>query len=164
MTAQKKWRRALATATTGLLVASGLALAPVAANAAPGDGVVADATLSWGVKSSFRNYITSPIAKGKVTLLGATTGSGPYAWAGGTGTANLDGSGVDVAFGENDGVHFQGHAEGENYILDLAFTQPQIKVTSPTTAELYLDVDGREFVDTTTVGETYSLDDVHFAD
>ncbi|MEJ6488292.1 Ig-like domain-containing protein [Leucobacter sp. USCH14] len=34
MTAQKNWRRVLATATMGLLVASGLALAPAAANAA----------------------------------------------------------------------------------------------------------------------------------
>ncbi len=164
MTAQMKWRRLLATATTGLLVASGLAIAPAVANAAPGDGEVANATLDWGVKTSFRNYITSPIAKGSVTNLGATTGSGPYSWTGGTGTANLDGTGVDVAFGENDGVHFQGHAEGEESILDLTFTQPQLKVTSPTTAELYLDVDGREFVDTTTLGEFYSFDDVHFAD
>ena len=127
---------------------------------------IADAKLSWGVKSSFRNYITSPIAKGKVTLLGAVTGSGPYAWAGGTGSgvAQPDGTGLEIVFGENDGVLFQGHAEGEDYILDLAFTQPQITITSATTAELTLDVDGREFVDTTTVGETYSLDDVHFAD
>ena len=34
MTAQKSWRRLLATATVGLLAASGIALAPVAANAA----------------------------------------------------------------------------------------------------------------------------------
>ncbi|WP_200330021.1 S-layer homology domain-containing protein [Leucobacter sp. L43] len=34
MTAQMKWRRLLATATTGLLVASGLAIAPAVANAA----------------------------------------------------------------------------------------------------------------------------------
>ncbi len=167
MTAQKNWRRMLATATTGLLVASGLALAPAVANAAPGAGVVADATLDWGVKESFRNYITNPVlAKGKATLLGATTGSGPYSWTGGTGTANLDGTDVDVAFGENDGVHFQGHASGEEFSLDLAFTQPQIKVTSPTTAELFLDVDGREFggQEPGVVGEPYSLDNVHFAD
>ncbi|WP_010157843.1 HtaA domain-containing protein, partial [Leucobacter chromiiresistens] len=127
---------------------------------------IADAMLSWGVKSSFRSYITSPIAKGAITLLGAVTGSGPYTWSNGagSGTAQPDGTGLEIAFGENDGVHFQGHAEGEDYILDLAFTQPQITVTSATTAELTLDVDGRKFVDTTTVGETYSLDDVHFAD
>ncbi|WP_053387097.1 HtaA domain-containing protein [Leucobacter japonicus] len=164
MTAQKSWRRLLATATAGLLVAGGAVLVPAAANAAPGEGVVADATLSWGVKTSFRNYITSPIAKGTATVLGATTGDGPYSWTGGTGSANLDGSDLDIAFGENDGVHFQGHASGDDFILDLAFTQPQIKITSPTTAEFYLDVDGREYVDTTTVGDTYSLDDVHFAD
>ncbi|MGW9019919.1 HtaA domain-containing protein [Leucobacter chromiiresistens] len=125
---------------------------------------IADAMLSWGVKSSFRNYITSPIAKGAITLLGAVTGSGPYTWTGGTGSVNHDGSDADVAFAETDGVHFQGHKKDEEYILDLSFTQPQIRVTSPTTAELYLDVDGREFVDTSTVGVTYSLDDVHFAD
>lgn len=164
MTAHRSWRRVLATATAGLIVASGAALVPVAANAAPADGEVTGATLSWGVRDSFRSYITSPIAGGKATLLGTTTGTGPFTWTGGTGTANLDGSDVDVTFGDSDGVHFQGHAHGEDYILDLAFTQPHIKVTSPTTAELYVDVDGREFVDTTTVGESYTLDDVHFAD
>ncbi|WP_053387095.1 HtaA domain-containing protein [Leucobacter japonicus] len=132
----------------------------------PAPNAADTATLQWGGKTSFRNYITSPIAKGTITTLGATTGTDTFSWTRGSVVEPVgnDATGLEIEFGAADGVHFQGHASGDDFILDLAFTHPKIKVTSSTTAELYLDVDGREFVDTTTVGDYYSLDDVHFAD
>ncbi|GAA2189943.1 hypothetical protein GCM10009786_25180 [Leucobacter alluvii] len=125
-----------------------------------------NATLSWGVRESFRNYITGPIAKGSIEPVGGTTAPAPYTWTGGTGTgiAQADGTDLEVTFGENDGVHFQGHESGEVHILDLRITEPRITVTSSKTAELYVDVDSRKFVDTVTVGEMQTFDDVHFAD
>ncbi|UOQ56430.1 HtaA domain-containing protein [Leucobacter allii] len=140
---------------------------------------VSDATLSWGVKSSFRNYIYNfAMFEGKSTLLGSATQvaqtkneDGVFNWTGGTGSADIDGSAADVAFGEGNGVHFQSHpmdtdGDGENdaYSLDMTFTNPHVVVTSATTAELRLDVEGHEFVDMTSVGDPYSFDDVVVAD
>ncbi|GAA2177012.1 hypothetical protein GCM10009847_01240 [Leucobacter tardus] len=169
---RRKVRSLVGAFTSALLVASGLALAPAAANAAPTDGTVADATLDWGFKQSFRSYIKNPVlAKGTIQTLGTATSSAPnaaagiFSWTGGEGTAASDGTAADVSFGAADGVRFQGHASdtGE-YVLDLQLTHPRIVVTSATTAELYVDVRGREFVDTSTVGEWYEGAGVHFAD
>ncbi|MFD1859269.1 LPXTG cell wall anchor domain-containing protein [Aeromicrobium camelliae] len=146
--------------TTLLIVASGLVL-PSVATAAPTQGTVSGATLSWGIKASFRSYVTGPIAHGSASLLGTTTGT--YVWSGGTGDAAADGSTADVSFGVGNGVHFRGHAMNGVDALDLAFTNPRVQVTSASTADLYLDVHGREFAGTTTVGEEFSLSGVHFA-
>ncbi len=171
VTERRKGKSLIATLTSALLVASGLALAPTVATAAPaaGEGTVSGATLEWGVKESFRNYIASVIAKGQVTMLGGAqkTGSGTFSWAGGSGTAAADGSAADVAFAADDGVHFQGHSlkvEGEDrYVLDTAFSAPHIVVTSATTAELRMDVEGYEFKSTTEIGAPYSLSDAAIA-
>ncbi|UOR00865.1 HtaA domain-containing protein [Leucobacter allii] len=174
MSAQKGWRKLLATATAGLVVASGIALAPAAANAAP--GTVADATLSWGVKSSFRNYIYNfAMFDGDSSLLGNTTqaaktngSDGVFNWSGGTGVGDTEGASADVSFGEGNGVHFQSHpmtVDGQQvYALDMTFTNPHVVVTSPTTGELRLDVEGYEFESMTSVGDPYAFDDVVMAD
>lgn len=161
ITERRKRGALLGALTTALLVASSLTLAPSIASAEPAEadeGVVAGATLEWGVKETFRRYIVGPIARGSIELLGNTTGQ--YSWSGGQGTAAFDGSSADVTFGVGNGVHFRGHKSGAAddapYILDVAFTNPRIVVTSPTTGELRADVEGREFVGTTTVGAWYS--------
>ncbi|RLV54977.1 LPXTG cell wall anchor domain-containing protein [Aeromicrobium phragmitis] len=143
-----------------MTVVSGLAL-PSIATAAPPQGTVAGATLDWGIKESFRRYVTGPIAHGSTTLLGTTTGT--YTWVGGTGEAATDGSAADVSFGAGNGVHFRGHPMNGVDALDLAFTNPRVHVTSSGAADLYLDVQGREFAGTTEVGETFTLSGVHFA-
>ncbi|MGO2140992.1 MAG: HtaA domain-containing protein [Leucobacter sp.] len=171
VTERRKGRSLVATLTSALLVASGLALAPSAALAAPaaGEGTVAGATLEWGVKESFRKYIGGVIAKGKITMLGGAQqkSSGTFAWAGGSGTAAVDGTAADVAFAAGDGVHFQGHSmqiDGETkYVLDGSFSAPRIVVTSATTAELRMDVAGYEFKSTSEIGEPYSLTDAPVA-
>lgn len=148
------WWRRVAAAFSVLAVgaATAIALAPAAA-ADPGSGgasaTVEDATLTWGVKQTWRNYIGGA---GTITMLGAAEkgDDGLYTWSGGAGTAARDGSAADVAFGSGDGVHFVAHGG----VLDLAFTAPQVKFTSATTAQLLLDASDH---DDTSSG-------VHFAD
>jgi len=143
------------------LLAVGGLLMPVMATAAPAEGTASAATLDWGVKSSFRNYVSGPIAHGSVQNLGGVTGA--FRWSGGSGVAATDGSAASIAFGNSDGVHFQGHAMDGVHALDLAFTHPQVIFTSATTARLVLDVQGREFVSMTEAGEMFTLKDVDFA-
>ena len=98
-------RALLAALLTTLLVASGLSLTAMPANAAAGD--VAGATLDWGIKASFRNYIAGPIAHGKWTVDGGVSATTPFAWSGGTGAANTAASTGSVGYPGS--VHFQGH-------------------------------------------------------
>lgn len=159
MTVQRTWRRLLATGTAALLAASGLALAPVAANAAPGD--VANATLDWGVKESFRKYIAGPIAKGTISMKGSTTtaANGSYHWSAGSGTAAVDGATANTSFGAGNGVLFQGHETDGVFVLESEFTNPRV-VVDGLTAELYLDVKSKRQGGAAPVVE----DNVHFAD
>jgi hypothetical protein len=141
----------IAAATAGLLMASGLISVPTAASAVePG---VQSASLSWGVKSSFADYIKSSVAKGTITNLGTTTGQ--FAWANGTGTASADASAFDVSFGAGNGMRFLGHAMEGGSALDMQYTNPRVKLTSATTADLYLDVKSRKYEGTTTVSSEY---------
>ena len=154
-----------------LLGGLGFAAPAVAAETAPTDGPVAEATLDWGVKESFRNYIYNfKMFEGRTELLGNATQpveKGSYGWSGGTGMAALDGSSADVSFGAGNGVHFQSHPMevdgGTAYALDMTFTNPHVVVTSPTTAELRLDVQGYEFDSMTSIGAPYTLTDAPVA-
>lgn len=160
--------RAVGGALVALLATGAALFAPAIAAAAPDEttGAVSGATLDWGVKESFRKYIVGPIPKGTIELLGNTTGE--YQWSEGQGSAALDCSAADVSFGVGNGVHFLGHksgaAEEDPYILDIALTNPRVVVTSATTAELRVDVEGRAYVDTTTVGEPYANQDALLAE
>ena len=90
---------------------------------------VAGATLTWGVRASFRSYITGPIANGAIATTGVS-GSGPWTWSGGTGRFNaVDRIGAASWSG---GVHFTGH----DGALDLTFSAPRITVTSASSATL----------------------------
>lgn len=178
MTAQKKWWRRstsfLASATAGLLVTGGMVAIPAVAHAdeAAQPGVVADATLDWGVKASFRNYIYNfTMFEGRTTMLGSATQPEPkgiYHWSTGSGNAKTDGSSADVDFGAGNGVHFQSHpmtVDGEKvYALDMTFTNPHVVLTSPTTGELRMDVAGYEFKSMTEVGDPYELTDANIAE
>ncbi len=152
--------RALLTLVTSAALAVGALLAPVAAVAAPTDSTVSEATLDWGVKSSFIGYVKSPIAHGQVQTVGST-GAG-FHWSGGGGSASADLPDASVEFGAGDGVHFTGHAMNGVNALDLTFTHPQIVVTGGG-ATLLLDVTGREFESTTEPGELFTRNAVEFA-
>ena len=109
--------------------------------AAAGDGVTDSVTtvgsLRWGVKASFRSYVTGPIASGAYTASsGATYSGGQFVFlqdggaanaTAGTGTATYDGA-----------VRFVGHGG----ILDLTLADPSVTLTSTTKASLTMTVNG----------------------
>ncbi len=81
-------------------------------------------SLSWGVKSSFRSYVTGPIAKGAITVSGGAGASGGgYKFGQSSTTADLpDADGATRYKGK---VRFTGH-HGE---LDLTFSDPAVRVS-----------------------------------
>lgn len=126
-----------ALACASLVIPTGMAFA---ANDASSDAnatyEVSSGSLDWGVRESFRKYLTGAIAKGSVeTTDGASTnedGTYKFSATGGsydananTGTVNYKGT-----------VHFTGHSG----LLDLTFSNPTLKITSSTTADLMMDV------------------------
>lgn len=94
------------------------------AAAKPAAGTIVDGNLDWGVKKSFRDYVTGPIANGKAELSGgATANSGGYRFPDGSGTA--ESGSLDASF--KGGVRFLGHEEGGSYSLDLTFSHLKVK-------------------------------------
>nr|WP_228506740.1 HtaA domain-containing protein [Frigoribacterium sp. VKM Ac-2530] len=112
--------------------------------------------MSWGVKESFRSYISGSIAKGAWTPEGGATYATPsFGWAAGAGQLGDPTAGAtgDVAFVGS--VRFTGH-QG---VLDTTIADPVLRFTSATSAQLLLDVAG-----TTQEGVAVSSPDVPFAD
>jgi hypothetical protein len=116
-----------------------------------GPSQVTGGSLTWGVKASFRSYVTGPIAAGTVTTgqgvieqgvieQGAVgqgaNGTGPYVFPGATGTADLQTSEISAQYGGT--VAFVGHAGA----LDLTFANPRVEVGSAG-AVLVVDVTTR---------------------
>ncbi|WP_349865180.1 HtaA domain-containing protein [Leifsonia sp. WHRI 6310E] len=95
---------------------------------------VSDASLNWGVKTSFRNYISGGIANGSWTLAGVTYSGGQYGWSGGKGTFNPDETRGLVRYSGS--VSFTGH----DGVLNLVLSNLAIRVTSATQATLIADV------------------------
>ncbi|OKI05054.1 hypothetical protein A6A06_10365 [Streptomyces sp. CB02923] len=85
-------------------------------------GKIVDGTLDWGVKKSFREYVTGPIAHGKAELAGgAATSAAGYRFPKGHGT--YDAAKASLAAEFNGSVRFTGH-EG---VLDLKFSNLKVK-------------------------------------
>jgi hypothetical protein len=147
----------LAILVSFLLALAGFALPALPAAAAAGD--VSGATLTWGVRDSFRSYLTGPIAHGHWTASGVSDAT-PFGWSGGTGSA--PGGAGTVAYPGS--IQFQGHqgfgVDPAEYALDLTFSEVRVRITGATTAELVLDARSRGLADPTTFAE---LDDVVFA-
>lgn len=94
---------------------------------------VAAGSLVWGIKSQFITYITGQIAKGSLSLSGgATYANGVFQFGQAVGSTYDAATGLGLV-GYNGSVRFWGHA-GE---LDFAVSNPQIRVTSATTAQLW---------------------------
>ncbi|GAB4003742.1 HtaA domain-containing protein [Glycomyces albus] len=120
------------------LAASAIALAAsVLAWAAPaGADEAAGGRLDWGVKESFRNYITGPIAQGEVnTGDGASTVGGAYRFHSATGEYDPEAGTASLSY--SGWVHFWGH-DGE---LDVTFANPSIEY-SGSSGTLYVYVNG----------------------
>ncbi|KQY59984.1 hypothetical protein ASD11_10810 [Aeromicrobium sp. Root495] len=94
--------------------------------------------LQWGVKASFRSYITGPIAKGSVAVGGGAAASGgTYRFGQRSSTATPPSAVGTTSYRGN--VTFAGHAG----LLAMTFADPQVRVTSPSSGSLSVQVGGR---------------------
>ena len=137
-------KRALAASATMFLAATG-AVTLAAAPASAAEGAVSDATLSWGVRDSFRNYVEGPIAHGQITTSGVTESGAGYDFTGGAGVADPEAGTAAVSFPGS--VHFQGHESSEPgvYILDMLIENVQVEVAGPDEVYLVADLTSRPF-------------------
>jgi len=94
-------------------------------------------SLRWGIKQSFREYVTGPIAKGAISTTGATAGGGEFGFGQTTGGTYepVTGKGTSKYSGS---VRFTGHAG----LLDLSLSDPVVRVDSATSATLLARVNG----------------------
>jgi hypothetical protein len=94
---------------------------------------IADATLAWGVKESFRSYVSGSIAHGDWTTNGNATYKTPaFTWSKGTGTTEgQDAATIDFT----GGVVFTGH----DGALDTRLSNPQVRILDAKTALLLVD-------------------------
>ncbi|MCK1796167.1 HtaA domain-containing protein [Streptomyces sp. XM4193] len=128
--------------TTALLAAllGALLFVPPAPTADAADRTVQGGRLDWGIKSSFQNYVTGPIAKGSWSLSGGagTVGEKLFRFHSASGAYDPDAGSLSSAFGG--GVRFTGHtkADGENE-LDLTVSSPTVRI-SGRTGTLYADI------------------------
>ncbi|KJL45427.1 HtaA domain-containing protein [Microbacterium trichothecenolyticum] len=97
-------------------------------------------SLAWAISSSFASYITGSIAHGSIAVTGGATRSGgvfqfgqatgsTYDATTGTGTVSYTGS-----------VRFTGHGG----VLDVTIANPQVRITSPNAATLYVTSGGSQ--------------------
>lgn len=81
---------------------------------------VTSSTLSWGLKKSFRSYITGSIAKGSWTLQGIDYVDGQYRFNGNSG--NVDTGAKSGSIRHNGAIQFDGH----HGVLDLNVSNPEV--------------------------------------
>ncbi len=97
--------------------------------------VTAAGSLTWGVKQSFRDYVSGPIAAGSISTTNVRSTGSAFVFGqasggtfnGSTGTSNYTGS-----------VRFLGHGG----ILDLTLSNPVVRVDSANSGTLLLRVNG----------------------
>lgn len=157
----------------GAAILGGLLLAPTAAQAHPlraeveaGACEITGGDLSWGVKESFRAYISGSIAKGSwETADGASYETPEFSWSGATGSIDPETGVGSVSF--TGSVHFTGH----DGVLDLTLANPTIEFEGGGKAALLLDarstdMEGAVAVDATQewVGDVVAPDQLPIAD
>ena len=124
-------RRAIAIGVFAAMAAALLAWsAPASADEAEGG------RLDWGVKESFRSYITGSIAQGEVdTGDGASVVGGAYRFHSAAGEYDPDSGTASIEY--TGWVHFWGH-DGE---LDVTFADPSVEYAGAS-GTLYVHVNG----------------------
>ena len=151
--AKRSWAF-LASAAVGL---SGIAATPALANQpAPTAQIVSeqapaaasqslqDASVDWGVKSSFRRYITGPVAGGSQELTGATSNAdGSYHFTSAEGTVEADGS-YHVKF-TGSSVKYTGH----HGVLEVTISDLEL-VIKDGQGSLYANISERPYSGNTT--------------
>ncbi|MFC7913784.1 HtaA domain-containing protein [Streptomyces sp. NPDC057386] len=117
------------------------------ASPAPAKGMIADGTLGWGVKQSFRTYVVSGAAHGRVTTSGGATqaaGNGVFTFSGATGDYDTDRNTLTASF--KGAVHFKGHESNGSYALDLTLSGLKVTLAGGS---------GQLTADVTSLGEKY---------
>ncbi|GAB2809072.1 HtaA domain-containing protein [Streptomyces daliensis] len=92
------------------------------------DGALVDGNLDWGVKESFRSYVTGPIASGRIELAdGAAESGSVYRFSGADGS--FDSADQKLSAGFQGSVRFLGHKESDgSYALDLKLSALAVTV------------------------------------
>ncbi len=92
---------------------------PSTAPSGNGELAVVNGTLDWQVKESFRKYLQSPVANGKVEFAG---GAADYRFGGAKGSYNTKSHALSAGFAGS--VRFLGHpVAGGGYQLDTTFSK-----------------------------------------
>lgn len=121
-------------------------------------GAIVDGRLDWGVKKSFREYVTGPIGHGRIEVSdGATERSGGFRFPDGQGEFDADAPSLDAAFGGT--VRFLAHEEDGSYALDLKFGDLKVRADGDGAA-LVADVSSKD----RDSGEVTESDDIAVAD
>lgn len=90
---------------------------------------VSGASIDWGVKSSFRSYVTGSVANGSID----------GGWGSGSGAFNTEADRGRVSFGGS--VHYTGHGGA----LDMTLSNPRIQINGAGSASLILNVQSKGF-------------------
>jgi hypothetical protein len=94
-------------------------------------------SLSWGIKQSFRDYVSGPIAKGAITTSGVGASGGIFTFGQSTGGSYDRGTGVGTS-NYSGTVRFTGHAG----LLNVAISNPVVRIDSATQGTLLVSVNG----------------------
>ncbi|MFG2497392.1 HtaA domain-containing protein [Streptomyces sp. NPDC048441] len=102
-------------------------------------GRIEDAAVDWGVRRTFREYVTGSIAKGEWKLLaGAQDGGALFRFPKGAGTYDKKKQILDADFAG--AVRFTGE-----HGLDIALSEVAVAVQGDGKGTLYADVDSKDF-------------------
>ena len=117
--------------------------------------------LTWAIESDFTDYVTGNIAKGSVSVTGASASGSSFTFVQTGVSANVDaGTGTTIYGGS---VRFVGH----DGALDLTFASPRVRLTGPGSAVIVMTVNGQRVdlatVNLATATRTTSGDAVRFS-
>ncbi|MFD5224702.1 HtaA domain-containing protein [Microbacterium sp. NPDC058342] len=113
----------------------GVVTAPAATATVTQGCAVESGSLTWGVKESFRSYISGSIAKGSWEATdGAAYATPSFTFTGASGELDPATGAGTISF--PGAIHFTGHGG----VLDMTLAAPQIEIAPDGTALLHLDV------------------------
>ncbi len=130
-TVSKYTKKATVSSSTSSTTTKSAAAKPAVVNGC----AVADATLEWGFKESFRAYIDGSIANGSWSEKGNASYNTPnFVWKQGEG--NVDSAASAVSVGFTGSVTFTGHSG----VLDMTVSNPTLSIADASTGYILLDV------------------------
>lgn len=110
---------------------------------------------TWGLRASYRTYVTGPIGQGHITaqagatwLDGPGTGKGPFRWT--IDDATFDPVTETGTIQFTGGVSTGAHPSAEGDVLDTSFWNPRLEIDGDE-GTLYVDLNYRPFESTTPV-------------